>query len=273
MSKSRALANRERQAQSARRSRIARNMVMALATVLTFATLSLLAADRLYRPDTFKIDKLKIKGKLRHLAPSEIEQLVAKQEIGNFFSIELEAIKAEIEALAWVQQAEVRREWPDTLLIAISEHRPVMRWNDEKWVTSKGQVVDLPSDLELGRSISLHGPEQDSELMLHKAYAWKKQLAKSGLELLSLELSGSHAWSMAVLDSDSGAEFDVLLGRDQVEHRLSRFQGLFEKSFRNSNQQLQRVDARYPDGLAIKSSSKKPDETDAVSDSALAARN
>ena len=60
--KARAFANREKQAQSERNDRLGRALLLGAATLLTFATISLLAADRLYRPDTFVIDRLKIKG-------------------------------------------------------------------------------------------------------------------------------------------------------------------------------------------------------------------
>jgi len=63
-------------------------------------------------------------------------------------------------------------------------------------------------------------------------------------------LSDSHAWQLRLsyLDSD----FDVLLGRIDVEDRLSRFLFLFDNQFKGSNQKLNRVDARYPNGLAVK---------------------
>ncbi len=125
--KARAFANREKQAQSERNDRLGRALLLGAATLLTFATISLLAADRLYRPDTFVIDRLKIKGKLRHMPVSEVESLVSEIGVGNFFSIELDRIKSEVEGHAWVQNAEVRREWPNTLLIEVLNHRPVMR--------------------------------------------------------------------------------------------------------------------------------------------------
>lgn len=273
MSKSRAFANKSKRAQTERMSRLGRTGLLAIATLLSFATLSLLAADQLYRPDTFVIDQLKIKGKLRHLQPTEIESLVSKRGVGNFFSIELEQIKAEIEGLAWVQRAEVRREWPNTLLIEVSEHRPVMRWNDDKWVNSVGDVVDLPGQVNVSNPIALSGGDADSKLMLRQAYDWKKRLAKSGLELRAMELSGSHAWTLSLLEIGRDSQFELLLGREDVEHRLVRFQQLFEKRFQHSDQFLQRVDARYPDGLAIKSEKITSNDEVAMGDSVLTTKN
>jgi len=262
MAKQRAFANQEREAQAQRLGRWGRAALMAVATLLSFATVALLVADRLYRPDAFVIDQLKIKGSFRHLQPSDVEAIVADVGMGNFFSVELADIKAEIEGLSWVQTAQVRREWPNSLLVTVKEHRPVMRWNNKKWVNSAGEIIDLPGKINLPGAINLRGPEHDSALMLKQAVRWKQRLSSSGLELRELELSGSHAWTLIIAHVVSTADFELLLGRQKVDERLSRFQFLFDKQFKQAEQRLERVDARYPDGLAIKVS--KINHTDTV---------
>jgi len=247
----RALANQQRQEQARRMSKLGRSLLLLIATVLSFGTIGLLAADQLYRPDTFVVDQLKIKGNFRYLNPKSIEAVVKQEAVGNFFSIKLTSIKRRVEALEWVQTAEVRREWPNTLLIDVSEQRPVMRWNKDKWVNSLGQVVDLPRAPEISNPIVLVGNERDSELMLHKAYRWKKQIERSGLELREVSLSGSHAWRLTINYPLDNYQFDVLLGRDEADQRLWRFLYLFDGEFRGADKQLRRVDARYPNGLAI----------------------
>jgi cell division protein FtsQ len=271
--RARAFASQKRQAQAERNDRLGRALLLGVATLLTFATISLLAADRLYRPDTFVIDRLKVKGKLRHMPASEVENLVNEIGVGNFFSIELDRIKSEVEGLAWVQNAEVRREWPNTLLVEVREHRPVMRWNKNKWVNSVGDVVDLPGDISVPNPVQLFGRDKDSAVMLRQAYAWKKRLIADGVELRSLELSGAQAWTLGLYQIETDTEFELLLGREQVEERLSRFQYLYHNQFRNTGQSLQHVDARYPDGLAIKSDQTKSNNAVAMSNGELTARN
>jgi len=251
--KQRALANQQQQASVERMSRLGRNMVMLLATVLSFVTVTLLVVDRLYRPDNFVINQLKIQGQFRYLAPTEIESLVRSHELGNFFAINLDVIKADIQTHPWVQEAEVRREWPDALNVHVKEHRPVARWKKDKWVNAQGQVVDLPIKDMPRVAIVLDGKPQDAAMMLNQTIAWKRQLESSGLLIRQLELSTSHAWTLSLYYPLNDFEFTLLLGREDVAERLARFQNLFDKRFKDANEQLQRVDARYPDGLAIKS--------------------
>jgi len=55
----------------------------------------------------------------------------------------LNQVKQVVEQVKWVDQAQARRRWPSILEIEVQEHRPLVRWNDSSWLTSKGEVVDL----------------------------------------------------------------------------------------------------------------------------------
>ena len=249
----RAFATQESRAQTQRMDRLGRSMLMLVATLISFGTIGLLAVDQLYRPDTFVISQLKIIGSFRFLKPQQIETVVNQQAVGNFFSIKLQDIKQRVENLPWVQSAEVRREWPNTLLINVAEQRPIMRWQSDRWVNSQGQVIDLPAQVSLANPVVLSGNEKDSQQIMQQAYTWKQRFLESGLDLIGLSLSDSHAYTVQLRYQPTDSEFGLLLGRDHIEQRLSRFLILFDRQYKQSNQRLLRVDARYPDGLAVKS--------------------
>ena len=268
----RALANQERQIQSQRLSKFGRSLLLLTATVLSFSCVVLLVVDQLYRPESFVIDQLKVKGKFRYFVPSQVEDVIDKESLGNFFSVDLNNIKFTIESLPWVQNADVRREWPNALSIVITEHRPLMPFVSTRnsgdsdsvnyWLTSLGEVVDLPKDFQLANPILLTGNERDSQLILRQTYQWKKLIERYALRLLKVELSDSHAWELRL--SYLNNEFDLLLGREEFEQRLSRFLLLFDSQFKEANHRLTHVDARYPNGLAIKSEVINTDESLAV---------
>lgn len=251
----RALANQQLAAQQKRMSRFGRSVLVLFATILSFGAFTLLAADQIYRPDKFVIDQLKLKGNFSHINPGQIEDIVNQQTLGNFFSIKLSDIKERVEKLAWVQTADVRREWPNTLLIDIEEQQPVMRWQDDLWVNVQGQIIDLPGQQDIEDQTTLSGNKQHSHLMLQQATIWQQMLVSSGLMLSELALSESKAYVVTLRYSSTTDEFNLLLGRDQVKQRFERFLMLYEHHYKHSDQRLKRVDARYPDGLAISAKS------------------
>jgi len=271
---SRALANQEREVQVQRLGRIAKALLLSLATLMTFAVVLLLIADKLYRPDAFVIDQLKIKGQFQYLVPEEVQQAVFKEKIGNFFSIELNDIKQRIEAMPWVQHADVRREWPHTLSVQVREHRPVMRWHSiskasvgneklteevvEQWVSTSGEIISLESPLNKVSPIDLRGTDHEARELLLNAMKWQKRLALSGIRVLEVSLSASQAWNLTLAINEK--QFELLLGREHGDERLDRFQTLFDTQLKQAPKQLVRVDARYPDGVAVKAIDIKVEE-------------
>ncbi len=275
MTQKRAFAHQEKEFQARRLSKLGRGLTIMLATALSFLTIALLAVDQLYRPDTFVIAELKIKGKFRYLAASAVEEVVRAQDLGNFFSVELDEIKAKVEELAWVQSADVRREWPNSLSISVSEHQPAMRWGNKKWVSTAGVVVELPSKLDAPNAIVLRGSETQSKRILVQAASWKKNLAGQGIELREVSLSDSEAWTLSLRFDALDSDFKLLLGRENVTERLARFKTLFNTQLQFSEYRLERVDARYPDGLAVEHGQTKinTDETAALNASTVLAAN
>ncbi|RBP49869.1 cell division protein FtsQ/DivIB [Arenicella xantha] len=251
MNKQRAFASQEKEFQAQRFTRVMRALLLTIATLLTFVTVGLLAADQLYRPDTFVISQLKIKGTFRHLEPEQVRETLTEGELGNFFSVDLPAIKQKVESIPWVQRVDVRREWPNTLELFVVEHRPVMRWGRDKWVSSAGEVIALPASIELDKAIELNGQEADAKRLLQAAFNWRKRLAKSDLVLSSVSLSASQAWSLGIYFPERDNTFELRLGRRDIELRLARFESLFAQQFRHADSLLERVDARYPNGLAV----------------------
>jgi len=251
MSEQRAFANQEREYQARRLGKFGRAAMMACASILSFVAVSLLVADHLYRPDTFKIDRLKITGQLRYVDPGTIESAVLDKVSGNFFSLDLTSIKADAEKLAWVERVDVRREWPGTLVLSVQEHRPAMRWGKDKWVSTTGVVIELPESIAADGAVELNGNVSQAKRILLQATRWKKELMDQGLQLRGVALSESEAWTLKLYYQGYNAEFDLLLGHEKVNERLRRFELLFNRQFKFSDRPLERVDARYPDGLAI----------------------
>ena len=235
-----------------------------VAGALSVLTLLLLIADFLLRPDAFPITQLKIQGKLTHLNPQEIEAKVMQYKQANFFSVNVNEIRNLVEELPWVREAHVRRQWPDTLAVRVYEHVPVMRINNAGWVSANGVVLNLPDFDAQQPLLYLYGEEKQAKVLLEQGFAWKKQLAKTGLELKKVVLSDSGAWSLTIgyEHTNEKTEFELLLGREQVASRLERFEKVFDRRFRFSQEKLERVDARYPDGVAIET--KKPKKVSGI---------
>ena len=114
-----------------------------------------------------------------------------------------------------------------------------------------GAVIDLPQSIKAKNVIKLNGNESQAKRILLQATRWKNELKEDGIDLKGVSLSESEAWTLKLYFHGYDAEFDLLLGHEDVEERLERFELLFNRRFKYSDRALKRVDARYPDGLAV----------------------
>lgn len=247
----RALEKLHQRRRAAKRRRIRRATVgWAVAGLVLLAGLGLLA-DRLMDPAAFRIHELSVEGEFNHLEPEALEQRVAPTVDANFFAIDLGRVERAAESLDWVQRARVRRVWPDGLHVTVEEHTLVARWGNDAWLNDNGDVVEI-ADVGNPDMLRLSGPEGSAGHVLRRAREWSAGLADAGLELKALTLNERRAWYAVVARGGSGTIFSVALGRDGVPLRFERFVKAFRALPAEKVDAVDHVDARYPNGIALR---------------------
>src|SRR3546814_19533321 len=60
-----------------------------------------------------------------------------------FFAIRLDQAQAVVDKLPWVDQAEVRKHWPNVVEVRIVEHRPFARWGNDHLLSADGDLFPV----------------------------------------------------------------------------------------------------------------------------------
>ena len=174
----------------------------------------------------------------------QIQERVGRTLEAGILTQDLATIQAAIKELPWVDNAGVRRAWPDRLVIAVTEHKPLARWGEEGLVTAEG-VIFRPERHEIPAGLPrLRGPDDQARQVVERYLAWGDLLKARSLSILTLEDDARGAWT---LSTDAG--FTLLLGRTEVETRLERFLRAYPEILAAGRPA--RVDMRYSNGLAI----------------------
>jgi cell division protein FtsQ len=156
----------------------------------------------------------------------------------------LESVRQAARAVPWVRDADVRRVWPDGVEIGFEAFDAVARWNDDRLVSTRGEVFAADTKAVLPR---LRGPENAAGLMVQQLDALVPLLGPLGSPLAELRLSPRGAWQ-AVLSSGLTLE----LGRGDVTARTRRFAVAWPRLAAQGVDTLH-ADLRYPNGFAIRS--------------------
>jgi cell division protein FtsQ len=91
-----------------------------------------------YRSDLFHVNTVQVNG-VSHLTSQEITSIAAVSDSSTLLRLDASGITGRLKDNAWVQDASIRREFPDTLIIDITEREPgaVAKINDKSnWVIS-----------------------------------------------------------------------------------------------------------------------------------------
>jgi len=105
--------------------------------------LAWLAAPLLAGP---RLTSLTVSGRLQHVDPAAVQRVVLPELGDGFFDTRVDDIGIAVEALPWVAEASVRREWPHTLHVDVVEEVPVARWNGDGLMDARGKVFARSGD-------------------------------------------------------------------------------------------------------------------------------
>jgi len=223
--------------------------------ILSAAAAALVAAlVWLVRVPSLPVRQVVFGQELQHTRRAEIEQSLPGALKGNFFSLNLETVRGELEKLPWVRKIELRRTWPARLEVKVEEHRPAARWGEGRGelVNTFGEVFAATApDEELDTLPLLYGPQGTAPEVLKRYGEFVGNFKVLGQRPVQVTLSPRLAWQLKL---DNGML--VEMGREQqkspVGVRLQRFIEAYPELVAKRAARPAVVDLRYPNGFAMR---------------------
>jgi cell division protein FtsQ len=190
------------------------------------------------------VEQVEIEGEFRFWQAEELAKQLLWVKEQNFFSLDVRQVKAEIEQLALIKSAQVKKIWPDTLLVKFKEDIPVAMWNQKKLLNPQGEELILPEDFDAKGLPRLSGPKKKTEQVMRQFQRFQSRLLSVDAAIVSLTMNTVGSWQVEL---ENG--WVIRLGRQQLEQRLER---LIELLKILPQEKVAVVDLRYGKGAAIK---------------------
>jgi cell division protein FtsQ len=194
----------------------------------------------------FPINTVKIAATYQHVTRQQLESILSKHLNQGFFGFSTHALTHDLLALAWSEDIDVQRIWPDAVKITLTEKEPVAVWNGEL-MTENGYVFhpEHAAD-ERERLPQLTGPQTQQKDVLQNYQKFSKLLTAYGLSANALQLRDNQAWDLFLANGVL-----IRLGKRDLEQRLLRFCRAYPAVFADKSEQLSSVDLRYARGMAV----------------------
>ena len=198
---------------------------------------------------------------LRHVSVATIRSDAVPQirttTTGNFFTVDLEAVRRAFENVPWVRRAQVRREWPDRLVVGVEEHHLLGSWDDGRYVDTFGDLFAANAaeaeedDKELPELAGPAGTERD---VASRYLDFKSWFARLSLVPDQVTLSPRYAWSVH-FDNGTPSGLTVDLGRERdgntIPERVLRMINAWP-ALTSRWPRPTLIDLRYPNGFALR---------------------
>jgi cell division protein FtsQ len=192
------------------------------------------------------IERVAITGEFKQVQREQLAGLVEPFLQDGFMLVDIAEIQQRLEAVPWIYRVSVQRQWPDQLIIDVTEQTAIARWDKQGFINHRGEFFAGTERLPIEGLPLLQGPVDKASEMMADYRDLGELLRQQGLVLSRLSMDERGNWS-AVLDSG----VTIVLGSDQVMEKVQRFVLVYRRELAEKFNQVRRIDMRYSNGLAV----------------------
>ena len=175
----------------------------------------------------------------------QIARYLAPVLHGNYFTLDLSAIRDRTLTIPWVEQVVVYRLWPDSVLVRITPRVPVAHWGTRRYLSDDGTVF-LPAHLPKRPLPLLQGPSSQTMVIMGHYRDISTLFAPLNLRVKEVYLTDRMTW---FIQFDNGLR--VIVDHNQTMSKLQRLAALARSDLRPVWNNVAAVDLRYRNGLSL----------------------
>ncbi|USD31991.1 MULTISPECIES: cell division protein FtsQ/DivIB [Vibrio] len=216
-------------------------VVLLLISSILYSTISWMWDDK-----RLPLSKIVLEGDLKYVSSLDVQRAFATlQHVGTFMSQDVKVLQKTVEAIPWVSHASIRKQWPDTVKVFLTEYEAAAIWNGSELLNSQGLVFNGDIGKLEGERVKLYGPAGTSQEVLDVWRQINPKFAVLNLNISSLLLNDRRAWQIIL---DNGIRLE--LGKESLEERVERFLSLY-KNLGSDSQRVSYIDLRYDTGASV----------------------
>ena len=189
---------------------------------------------------------VRVTGEFRHLTREELSQAIAGEVRAGFYGVKVSAVRAAALALPWVRDVSVRRVWPDSLNVDVSEREASARWRGGGLLEADGTLFFPPEESYPGSLPVLGGPEGTHGEVMERFQVWRGMLAPLGRPVHGVSLTPRRTWR---IELDQGTA--LVVGSDADFPALAKFTQVGRAVLGARMSDIQQIDLRYTNGFAV----------------------
>ena len=218
-----------------------KRLIICIVLVLAVG-LGMTACQKLDKP----IDRVVVNGDFYHLKEKEVINLIDQKVKDGFLSLNLSGLNKYLESEPWIRNATIRRSWPSTIIVDITEEKPIARWGEKQVLNNVGDYLEI-TDKQSIKNLPTFTSEFGKSKEMIKSYQLMSEIfGPTGLKVQEIRRDVVGSW---LITTSSGIQIN--LGRDQLVQKLRRFQVVWSAQLTSQVEKIKTIDMRYPNGISV----------------------
>ena len=214
--------------------------IAVLAAPLLAVNYGIIGADR------WPLKTMRVTRNVQYVDAAGLRKALAPYAKQGFFGVDLDEAQDRVRSLPWIANAQVRKKWPDTLEVTITEDPPLALWGKDKLV-SKSLKIFQAKGIRVPKGLpQLDGNPLDVKKVVD-LYTLSRELfnqIKVPIKSVQMDPRGSFSVDLA-----NGTH--VIAGRNEARARLTRFVSIYPQLVAQNKPLPRTVDLRYTNGFAM----------------------
>ena len=211
-----------------------KRLIICIVLVLA-AGLGMTACQKLDKP----IDRVVVNGDFYHLKEKEVINLIDQKVKDGFLSLNLSGLNKYLENEPWIRNVTIRRSWPSTIIVDITEEKPIARWGEKQVLNNVGDYLEI-TDKQSIKNLPTFTSEFGKSKEMIKSYQLISEIfGPTGLQVQEIRRDVVGSW---LITTSSGIQIN--LGRDQLVQKLRRFQVVWSAQLTSQVEKIKTIDMR-----------------------------
>ena len=164
----------------------------------------------------------------------------------SFFDIDLNYLKNKLEKIEWVRKINVRRSYPNEIIIDIEEHTPILIWNNKMYINMYGEKFNV-SKIDKNIPILISDESRINEVFAY-FQLFNEKISSRKLDFKITKIMENEIRSLTISLSSG---INIQLGSKDIDIKIPLFFEIYKSLNTRDLNKIRYIDMRYSNGFSV----------------------
>mgnify|MGYP001403983145 FL=1 len=187
---------------------------------------------------------------LKNIENSSVDDIreVAKKYVRSksFFNVDINYLQSKIENIDWISSANIRRSYPNEIIIFVTEHVPIAIWNNKDYLNQYGEI--FTANKKNNKFPILISKNNKNKIIFEYLSLFSNDLIRHNINEKVMKIIEDDIRSISVILSSG---LTIKLGSKNVKEKIDIFFKVYQTLNSSDLSKMRYIDMRYSNGFSV----------------------